>query len=215
MTGSALSRALRWPVWSWRNLALTVAGLLVLGTAIGRLTGGSPDAADRARPAVRQTVADVRTTQPPATTTSTAAGSPAPAATVPSASAPSLDEGRADAAARSAAVVRAGQFSRAWLRPGSPAQRTAWLKPLATDRMVAQLAGLPASALTMRPLAAPTVVAVDQAEATVTLPMSDGRTAVLGMTAEADGWRVATLSTAPTAPTAPATQTSPASGAGG
>jgi hypothetical protein len=81
--------------------------------------------------------------------------------------------------------------------------------------MVSQLAGLPASALTMRPTGAPRVVAVDQADATVSVPMSDGRTALLGMTAEADGWRVASLATAPTAPTKPpaASTSTPASAA--
>ena len=217
MSEGSLSRALRWPLWSWRNLGVTAAALLLVGMAVGRLVGGpagGPTGPDAARPALGSA--------PGSPTGSSAGASPAPVPpgrTDPSSGAPASlppaagsassapDEGRADAGASAAAAERAGLFVQAWLRPGTPTQRADALRPLAADRLVAQLAGLPASALAVHPVGSPVVVSVDQAAAAVTVAMSDGRTAVLAMTAEADGWRVSSLSTTSTTSTASSVST--------
>src|SRR5690349_22556996 len=103
MSDRSLSRALRWPVWSWRNLGVTVAGVLLLGALVGRLTGGSPEHPER----TPGTVAAAGSTSTPAAGTSAAAPGPATASTPPSptgaASGPVADEARGDAAAGTAA----------------------------------------------------------------------------------------------------------------
>jgi hypothetical protein len=110
------------------------------------------------------------------------------------------------------AARRADAFVQAWLRAGTTQERADRLRAVAGDRLVAQLAGLPASALAARPVGPPVVVSVDQAEAAVTVAMNDGRTALLGMTAEADGWRVSSLSTTSTTPSGTAAPSSAAAG---
>jgi hypothetical protein len=207
MSDGSLSRALRWPLWSWRNLAVTAAALLLVGMAVGRLVGGpgaEPAGPGAARPALGSPTGSSAGASPaPAPPGRTDPSSGAPASLPPGAGSASStpDEARADAGARTAAAERAGLFVQAWLKPGTPTQRADALRPLAAGRLVAQLAGLPASALAVHPVGSPVVVSVDQAAAAVTVAMSDGRTAVLAMTAEADGWRVSSLSTTSSAST--------------
>jgi hypothetical protein len=221
MSERSLSRALRWPLWSWRNLALTVVALLVIGVAIGRLVGGSAGDAPgsvSARSSLDPPNGSTVATPPAAATpdVGTAPAGPAPAgqpsATPPAAGPSSPDEARGDAAARTMAARRADTFVQAWLRAGTAQQRAGWLRAVAGDRLVAQLAGLPPSALAVRPVGRPVVVSADQAEAVVTIAMSDGRTALLEMTAEADGWRVSSLSTTSTPPSGTAAPSSAAAG---
>ena len=219
MSERSLSRALRWPLWSWRNLALTVAALMLIGVATGRLVGGSPGAAAdsvSARGGVNSSTRSAVATPPaPAAATSVTSATPSlsPPARGPAATAASpVDEGRGDAGARTMAARRADAFVQAWLRAGTTQERADRLRAVAGDRLVAQLAGLPASALAARPVGPPVVVSVDQAEAAVTVAMNDGRTALLGMTAEADGWRVSSLSTTSTTPSGTAAPSSAAAG---
>lgn len=65
---STLTRILRWPLWSWRNLTVTGAALLALLAVLGRATDGEPSSSALSSP------------QPSTTTTPTTTGTPPPAA---------------------------------------------------------------------------------------------------------------------------------------
>lgn len=217
----SVAEVLRWPLWSWRNLVVTVVGALLVVAALGRVSGAS-GGSDAASPAPSSTSSAPGTTSPtsddpssssdPTTSdpTSSGATSSSDPTSTSGGSGEVADEEATETAAATKARARAGSFLRAWLTPGTPKARTAALSMIANPRLVAQLAGLPAEAL---PKAAgrPAVISVDQAVAVLTVAMSDGRTAVLTMTAERDGWMGDRLSTTGTPPTPPASSTATSS----
>lgn len=80
MSGS-VTRVLRWPLWSWRNLTVTGAATLALLAMVGRATDGQPSGPPAAAPASTAapttTVAAAPTSEPAPTTHD---APPAPAA---------------------------------------------------------------------------------------------------------------------------------------
>ena len=64
-----LEQWIRWPLWSWRHLVVTVVAVLVLFTALGRLTNSTPPPSRRTRSAIpaspSRSPASLRELKPP------------------------------------------------------------------------------------------------------------------------------------------------------
>src|SRR5689334_9271609 len=127
MTGGGVGRAIRWPLWSWRNLAITTVAVLVVFAALGRLTGGSAPASDNSTAASTPPASNLAGREPtvPATVphTSPATTSTAPTSTSTTAPATSASTGRSP-------VKVATAFVTAWTHTtGGEAQWIDGMKP--------------------------------------------------------------------------------------
>ena len=113
----------RWPLWSWRNLAVTVMGAAVLVAGLGRVSGGSEGVAPEARALeVAGTASGAPSPSPPA---SAASASPAPSVT------PAALESPEDVAVA---------FVGMWARPDAEVEEwRASCKALSTPRFAAIL----------------------------------------------------------------------------
>ena len=150
-----LEQWLRWPLWSWRNLTVCTIAVLVLFTAVGRLTAGSGSGPD-SRP--RNVAATAASTSPSATTslsaTSPASATPStsagPASATPTTSAlaagsttgtnPIISPSSTPAPGADAPIRVALEFATAWTRTTSA--QPAWLaglKPLVTPEYMTAL----------------------------------------------------------------------------
>ncbi len=121
---------IRWPLWSWRNLAVTVVAVLVVFTAVGRLTNGQASASGRSSSGAEPVVSTVQATAP---TPSAAVPSPAmaPVPTTEPSTVSGTSTGRP--AATSTPTQVAVEFTRAWTRTTlDQATWRAGLKPLVT-----------------------------------------------------------------------------------
>ncbi len=137
---------LRWPLWSWRNLTVSTIAVLVLFTAVGRLTTGSGSGPDSR---TRNVAATAASTSPSATTplsaTSPVSATPTTSATAagsatgtsPIISPSSTPAPGADAQTPTRVAL---DFTTAWTRTTSA--QPAWLaglKPLVTPEYMTAL----------------------------------------------------------------------------
>lgn len=191
MTGNGLSRAIKWPLWSWRNLAITGIAALALLALLGRLTDGfGPVSA-----------------APVQVSTSSATALPATSATVPAPPATSTTEATpsttataaaeppdADAVGRGSPVQVATAFVTAWASTAAGDQ--AWLagmKPFATSKLTASMTGTdPAQVPATTVTGDARLTLMKGRAAAVSVPTDGGRIAV-GLVQQAGTWKADTL----------------------
>lgn len=175
-------RWLQWPLWSPLRLVLTIVLVVGVAAIIGSLVN---------RPAEERSP-------------SVASGS---AASTPGAIAPTHyaePEGElppheriaesADPEQFAAVTDVATRFMPAWTE-ADPAARQAALKAVATPRLVDLLAGVPAESVAFSAAGKPEVSRLDETRATVEMPLSNGRRAVLGLVGAGTEWKVETVAT--------------------
>jgi hypothetical protein len=194
------------PAPSRRGIKLAVAAVVGVSVAIaavallGGTGGGSHPPQSTQVLAAQSTVPPspvTTTTSPDATTTSLSLGDSA--ADVGPATDPATEATIADATTA---------FIKAWLQPGTPAQRTQALEPLTTTQLLPQLSGLPADALPQATLSSVTVTSFDESSAVVDANLSDGLVAICQLVATAGGhWQVSAIDRSPGPPTSGATST--------
>ena len=202
MTGSSWTRAVRWPLLSWRNLAVTAVIALALLAVMGRLTNG----ASAVGTATSRPIASVTTTataplvQPP---TTTAPESATPAAT-PSPAAPSK-------ATATSPVEVAAAFVTAWAATaGGEAQWLAGMKPWATTELVQSFTGAdPAQVPATRVTGDAALVSTKGATAAVTVPTDGGRV-VVELVKTGSAWHAKGLAPDDAPPGAPTPSLGPA-----
>lgn len=203
MRNSAWNRAVRWPLWSWRNLTLTAAAALVLLALAGRLTSGVDASAAAPAPPPSMSMA----TGPTVPSTSPPPGTPTGApTTLPSAARqapPSADAG--------SPVQVAAAFVTAWATTthGS-GPWLAGMKPWATTSLVSSLTGtdpaqVPATHLT----GDPALRSTHGTTAAVSVPTDGGRVLVQ-LVDQAGRWKAAALSPDDAPPGAPTPSLGPA-----
>lgn len=128
---------IRWPLWSWRNLAVTVVAVLVAFTAVGRLTNGQASASGKRSSAAEPVFPTGQATAP---TPSAAVPSPAttPVPTMERSTVSGTTTGRP--AAISTPTQVAVEFTQAWTR--TTLDQATWLtvlKPLVTTEYLPAL----------------------------------------------------------------------------
>jgi hypothetical protein len=214
MSRSPWSKAIRWPLWSWRNLAATAVLVLVVLAALGRLTDGQGASA-------ASSADSPRTAQVPSTST----GAGHPTQTEPSAASTSPPSPSASTSSRtdaSSPVSVAEAFVTAWAH--TTGGETAWLagmKPWATAALVGSLTGTdPAQVPASRVTGDAALTSTEGSSASVSVPTDGGRIAV-GLVSQAGGWKASSLAPddappgAPTPSLGPAPASTPSSSAGG
>lgn len=168
MNPAIWGRALRWPLWSWRNLTITAAVVLAVMATLGRLTA-SPRASTAAATTATAATATASPTVPAtATPTTPASPSSAPGAapTPPS----DVHSPVASAAAFAAAWARTTLSGPAWL---------AGLKPWATASLLSSLDGTdPRQVPATRVTGDAALVRTTATSATVSVPTDGGRISV-------------------------------------
>jgi hypothetical protein len=201
MSPGSLSRALRWPLWSWRNLAITAAIALLLLAGLGRLTNHHQVTAP--------TPGTV--TAAPATTNSAAPTVPPPATTPPAPSTTTTSATTTNADAASSPVRAATGFVTAWVHTtGGEAAWLAGMRPWATASLLASLTGtdpaqVPASAV----VGDAALRATTGTTATVSVPTDGGRVAV-AMVAATGAWKANGIAPDDAPPAAPTPTLDPA-----
>lgn len=188
MTARA-SKVLRWPLWSWRNLSVTTAAILIVFYGLGRVV----EPAKISISAV-QSPSVTAGPSPSPSTSSPFVSSPVPA-TVPSAKSPSGGLG----AAGSESVTRvATAFAGAWSSSGRSQQEwTRGIQPFVTPVLAAGLAQteparVPATKVTGEAL----LVTVSATSARVRVP-TDGGSIVVTLARAASGpWLVSDVAPA-------------------
>ena len=163
----------RWPVWSWRNLAVTVLGVAVLVAGLGRVSGGAEVMAPEARTlpvAGTASVASSPTPRPSATS-----ASPTPSAGMPS-------ESPDDVAAA---------FVRLWARPDAEVEEwRATCKAVSTPRFAAILEAATSAAVPASRVVGDTeILERSDASARVRVP-TDGGAVHVALERTPAGWRV-------------------------
>ncbi len=132
-----LEQWIRWPLWSWRNLAVTVVAVLVVFTAVGRLTNGQASASGRSRSGAEPVVPTVQATAP---TPSAAVPSPATTHVQTTERPTGTGTSTGKPPAISTPTQVAVEFTRAWTRTTlDPATWRAGLKPLVTTEYLLAL----------------------------------------------------------------------------
>lgn len=190
---------MRWPLWSWRNLAVTTLAVLLLFAGIGRITSataGSSLVGDSAASPPTRGVDDVSV---PTVTQTSKAEVPV----TPSGAATSSRTDQ-DAAARADPPTEvAKKFVAAWARPDEPAASwLATLGPLSTTPFRQSLSGsdpgrVPASKITGAARAE-----LSGNTATITVP-TDAGALVVSVALEGGQWKVADIAPADAPPGAP------------
>ena len=194
-----LSRLLRWPLWSWRNLAVTTAGALAALALLGQATGGgtASTSADVSTPEAAAAPTPSSTTTPRASHSSQSSAS----ATVPTKTPTS--EPSTGHTSSSSATAAAQSFVAAWARPQAP--RGAWVTGMrahATPRLLGELSGVsPAQVPASRVEGDASLVKMGTGTAVVRVP-TDGGQVEVGLVREGDTWRANTLAPADSPPAA-------------
>lgn len=197
MTGTTLSRAARWPLWSWRNLVITAIATLALLAGVGRLTDAlSADSSTASRavgPSSSPTVpvASFPSTAPPSGRVTTAP---------PSTTAPST----ATAASKGSPVEVATALVTAWAKPGQgESQWLAGMKPWATADLVSSMTGTdPTQVPATKVTGDAALRAIKTSTATVSVPTDGGRVAV-ELVQQSGAWKANSLAPDDAPPGAP------------
>ena len=203
-----LGRALRWPLWSWRNLTVTVVLTLALLAVVGRATDGQ--------------ASPLPVTGPTSATTTTGSSGPAslatataPATPPPTATATTTREPSSGAVPRASATAVAVAFVRAWSSKG--ASEDGWhaaMKPWATPELLQSLVSTdPAQVPADRVTGNAKLDSSTKISATVRVP-TDGGDVLVTLAAAGRGWKVRDIAPAdapPAAETPSLTRTTPRS----
>jgi hypothetical protein len=195
MTGSGLSRAARWPLWSWRNLTITTVLVLGLLAALGRLTDGMSPATALPSPVVS---VDGGPTVP-APSSSTTSGEPtssAPTTTTPPLAPPDASKG--------SPVDVATSFVAAWATTDrGEAEWLAGMRPWTTTELVLSMSGIdPAQVPATKVTGDAALTATKGDTATVSVPTDGGRVAV-ELVRQSGAWKAVTLAPDDAPPGAP------------
>ncbi len=203
-------RAVRWPLWSWRNLTITAVAALVILAALGRVTGGEEPSAASAEGAPA-TVSP--SASPPSATGTTA---PTATATTTAAPAPTETPHPAPSGASGSPVSAATAFVTAWTQTTSG--DTAWLdgmKPWATPSLIASLDGTdPTQVPASRVTGDAALVKTSGTAATVSVPTDGGRVAI-AMVSQSSSWKANGLAPDDAPPGAPTPSLEPSRSAAG
>lgn len=198
-----LGRALRWPLWSWRNLTITAVLTLALLAVVGRATDGQASPRPAAAPATTSPSASIQGTipassSPPAKPTTLAASTSAPPPP--------------RAVTKQSATAVAGAFVRAWSSDGS---RDAWYAAMerwASPELLRSLASTdPAQVPADRVTGDARLVSSAKTSATVLVP-TDGGDVLVTLSASGGGWKARDIAPAdapPAAETPSLTRTTP------
>lgn len=193
MSGELL-RALRWPLWSWRNLTITAVLTLALLAVVGRATDGQASPRPAAAPATLSTSASTHGAIP----SSTSRPTPRPTTTTASTSAPSA----AGPVTNQSATAVASAFVRAWSSDGS---RDAWYAAMerwASPELLRSLASTdPAQVPADRVTGDGRLVSSAKASATVRVP-TDGGDVLVTLSASGGGWKAQDIAPADAPPAA-------------
>ena len=193
----------RWPLWSWRNLAVSTLAVLVLLALVGRLTSATASSSGAATdPASAPTPLSTATSQPsvesiPGTSALTRTATPSVGATT------SASTVARSVAGEDGALIAAVRFVTAWARPDASAQ--AWLtslRPLCTAAFQLTLetsdpGRVPASRVT-----GPARVGASSSGALVMVP-TDAGAVVVSVVREGDVWKVVNIAPDDPPPGAP------------
>ena len=197
MTWSGIARAARWPLWSWRNLAVTSIAALVLLAALGRLTDGL-GAADASPTKTPMTPAGPTVPVPSPDTATPPTTGPASSLTPPTSAAPTATP------AKDSPVRVATLFVTAWTKTGNGDQ--AWMagmKPWATDKLIASMSGTdPAQVPATKVTGDAALTRTQAGAATVSVPTDGGRIAVQ-LLQQGGTWKANTLAPDDAPPGAP------------
>ena len=215
MTGGGLGRAVRWPLWSWRNLTISAIVVLAFFAGLGRITNGDgAPAASATTPRETTPASSAPATQPPDTSAVGTKSPPAatPTSTSTSASAPVK-------VSTSSPVEVATAFVTAWSNTGV-GDESAWLtrmKPWASESLISSLSGTdPSQVPATRVTGDAALKSTKGATATVSVPTDGGRISVVVVGAHGR-WRAHTVAPDDAPPGAPTPTLGPAStpGTGG
>lgn len=163
------TRALRWPLWSWRNLTITAVAVLVVMAALGRITAAPQTSVAATVPLATPGVSSPSTPTVPATDPPTTSALPS---TSPSDSTPSVDA--------HSPVASAAAFAAAWVHTTlGQATWLAGMRPWSTASLLASLKGtdprqVPASRVT----GDAALLRTSGTSAVVSVPTDGGRIAV-------------------------------------
>lgn len=203
-----LGRALRWPLWSWRNLTVSVVLTLALLAVVGRATDGQASPLPATAPTTLTTT--TITSGPPSSAPTTASPVRTQTATATTRMQPSSGAAPADSAT---AVATA--FVRAW--SSNFASKDGWhaaMKPWATPELLQSLASTdPAQVPADRVTGDAKLVSSTKSSATVRVP-TDGGDVLVTVSAAGRGWKVRDIAPAdapPAAETPSLTRTTPRS----
>lgn len=202
-----LGRALRWPLWSWRNLIITAVLTLALLAVVGRATDGQASAVPPAASTTPYTTAPAsELTSPAPTTVPTPGTTSTPTATT-------TVRPTSGAAPVESATAVASAFVRAWSADG--ASREGWhasMEPWASPELLRALASTdPAQVPADRVTGDGRLVASAKTSATVRVP-TDGGDVLVTLSASGRGWKVRDIAPAdapPAAETPSLTRTTP------
>jgi hypothetical protein len=192
------STVLRWPLWSWRNLAVTAAALLLLLYGIGRVI-------EPAKITLSAThlpgVTAGPTISTPAPTAALAGSSPTPA-TVPGTS--STSTGLSATGGESVTRVTTA-FAQAWSSSGRSQQEwTRGIQPFVTPALAAGLAQTdPARVPATKVTGEAALVTASATNASVRVPTDGGSIVVTLTRAASGGWQVSDVAPAGQPPGAP------------
>lgn len=207
MNAGGVGRAVRWPLWSWRNLTVTAVLALVLLAALGRLTNGvGASAAPAPRPPLTASVP----TAPAATTTLSDPTAPAESAIASQSSTTPTEVSAGSPVAVATAFVNAWstttQGDASWL---------AGMKPWGTPSLLSSLTGTdPAQVPATRVTGDAALKSIKGATATVSVPTDGGRIAV-DLVNQSGTWKANTLAPDDAPPGAPTPSLSPATASSG
>lgn len=197
-----LGRALRWPLWSWRNLSITAVLMLALLAVVGRATDGQASTRPAAAPAAPPTSASTQQT-------TSASPSPRPTTKTASTSAPSTF----GPVTKQSATAAASAFVRAWSSDG--ASRDAWYAAMerwASPELLRSLASTdPAQVPADRVTGDARLVSSAKTSATVLVP-TDGGDVLVTLSASGGVWKARDIAPAdapPAAETPSLTRTTP------
>ena len=136
-----LEQWLRWPLWSWRNLFVSTIAVLVVFTAVGRLTTSSgPAQQPRSAAATVQVAVPAPSTAAPTTQSTVPVAAPATVPATPGGKSSTIPVTSAPPAGQPSAPEIAVAFTTAWTR--TTLDQPAWLaglKPLATPEYLTAL----------------------------------------------------------------------------
>lgn len=210
MTGGGLGKAVRWPLWSWRNLTISAITVLALFAGLGRMTNGDgAPAASATTPREATPASSAQATQPPATSAEGTKSAPGATPTsTPTTAAPAPAK-----VSTSSPVEVATAFVTAWSNT-DVGDESAWLtrmKPWASESLISSLSGTdPSQVPATRVTGDAALRSTRGASATVSVPTDGGRIAVAVVNARGR-WRATTLAPDDAPPGAPTPTLGPAS----
>jgi hypothetical protein len=203
-----LDTVLRWPLWSWRNLSITSAAVLLVLFGMGRVIEPAKLTLSpvRASATAAETPSLAATPVPSATATASAVPAPMPTSTSATAAVPGAP------ANESVTRVALG-FAQAWSSSTrSQQQWTEGIKPFVSPALAAGLAQTdPARVPATKVNGEPVLVTASPTSAQVTVPTDGGSIVVTLSRASSTPWQVSDVGPADQPPGAPTPDLQPRS----